>query len=222
MTLLLLVLNLAVFIGWQRRVGLGPSAREGGLRPGELLDGTAGEGAAHLLTYMFLHGGWLHLLGNAWFLWVFGRGVEERLGPARFLVFYLLCGVVGGLVHAGTTLQGAGVESVRAWTPLIGASGAISGLLGAYLMLHPRAKIVTAVPIIVFIKLIALPAWVFLLVWLGVQVAAQNGLGEANVAYGAHLGGFATGAGTVWWFRHRWPKRWERAGGRVQARADAA
>lgn len=228
MTPLLLVLNLAVFVGWQRQVGLGPSAREGGLRPGELLDGTAGEGVAHLLTYMFLHGGWLHLLGNAWFLWVFGRGVEERLGPARFLVFYLLCGVTGGLVHAGATLRGAGLESVPAWTPLVGASGAISGLLGAYLVLHPRAKIVTAVPIIVFIKLIALPAWVFLLVWLGVQVVAQSGYGEANVAYGAHLGGFVAGAGTAWWFRRRQrrrqrlPGRWERAGGTVQPRADGA
>ena len=203
MTLLLLALDLAVFIGWQRRIGLGHSVREGGLRPGELLAGAAGEGAAHLFTYMFLHGGWLHLLGNAWFLWVFGRGVEERLGPVRFLVFYLLCGVTGALIHAGVTLRAAGPESVQAWTPLVGASGAISGLLGAYLVLYPRAKIVTAVPIVVFIKLLALPAWVFLLVWLGLQVAAQSGLGEANVAYGAHLGGFAAGVGTVWWFRQR-------------------
>lgn len=200
-TFLLTALNLAVFVGWQRRVGLGLSAREGGLRPGELLAGAAGEGAAHLFTYMFLHGGWLHLLGNLWFLWVFGRGVEDRLGPARFLVFYLLCGVVGALAHAWATLHAAGPESVSAWTPLVGASGAISGLLGAYLVLHPRARIVTAVPIVIFIKLLALPAWVFLVVWLGVQVVAQSGFGEANVAYGAHLGGFAAGAGTVLWFR---------------------
>ncbi len=202
-TLLLLALNVTVFIGWQRRVGVGLTAREGGLRPGELLAGAAGEGAAHLLTYMFLHGSWLHLLGNAWFLWVFGRGVEDRLGPARFLVFYLLCGVAGALVHAGTTLHAAGPESVTAWTPLIGASGAISGLLGAYFVLHPRAKIITAVPIVIFVKLLALPAWAFLLVWFGLQVVAQSGFGAANVAYGAHLGGFAAGVGTVWWFRRR-------------------
>lgn len=216
-TTLILALNLAVFAGWQRRVGLGFSAAEGGLRPAELLAGASGDGSAHLFTYMFLHAGWLHLLSNAWFLWVFGRQVEERLGPARFLIFYLLCGAVGALAHAGVALHGvataAGPEgpSPQAWTPLVGASGAISGLLGAYLVLHPRAKIVTAIPIVFFIRLLVLPAWVFLVVWVGLQIAAQSGLGESQVAYGAHLGGFATGVGTVLIFRRRRPRL---AGGR--------
>lgn len=218
MTTLVLALMLAVFVGWQRRVGLGHSAREGGLRPGELLAGASGEGAAHLFTHMFLHAGWWHLLGNAWFLWVFGRGVEDRLGPVRFLVFYLLCGLAAGLAHAGITLRASGVESVAAWTPLVGASGAISGLLGAYFVLHPRAKIVTAVPLVVFVKLLALPAWVFLLVWLVIQVVAQSGFGEVNVAYGAHLGGFAAGVGAVLWFRRRQRQRGRMVAAVPQAR----
>ncbi len=208
LTLLLIVANLAVFVFWQQRVGLGYSAREEGLIPRQLhsVSGVTADGLSHLFTYQFLHGGWLHLLTNLWFLWVFGFSVESNLGPARFLLFYLLCGAAAGLAQAFLAPHGSGV-------PLVGASGAISGLLGAYVSLYPRARIITLVPLIIIARVIAVPAWVFLLVWIGLQVFSQAQVqaaisgrhslatAESNVAYLAHIGGFLAGLALVWVFR---------------------
>ncbi len=150
---------------------------------------------ATLLTSMFLHGGWLHILSNMLFLWVFGDNVEDACGHLRYMLFYLACGLVAALVHVASE-PGSPV-------PVIGASGAVSGVLGAYLVLHPRAKVM----ILVFFGLIAeLPAVVVLSVWIAFQVfnAMMQSGGEAGgVAWWAHIGGFIAGALLIVPFRRR-------------------
>ncbi len=144
------------------------------------------------LTSMFLHGGWGHLLGNMVYLWVFGENVEDRLGHGRYLVFYLLTGVAAGLTH---------VHLIPASTvPTVGASGAISGVLGAYLVLFPRARVLTLVPLVfLFFQIVELPAVLYLGLWFLVQllgggVALLAGPDVGGVAWWAHVGGFVAGA----------------------------
>ncbi len=157
-----------------------------------------------LLTSMFLHGGWLHILGNMLFLWVFGRNVEDLIGGGRFLVLYLLCGVAAGIVHVMT----------NAYSPLptIGASGAIAGVMGAYLIKFPRSHIVTLFPIIIFFTTLEIPAALLLLYWFLIQFLSGIGsLGGADytgggVAWFAHVGGFIAGAALVKMFPER--RRW--------------
>jgi len=143
--------------------------------------------AISLFTAMFLHGGWLHLGGNMLYLWVFGGAAENQLGKIRFLFLYLICGAAGTLIHA--------FVYPASNVPVLGASGAISGLLGAFLILYPRAKIVTAIPIFFIIELAALPAMFVIGMWFLIQLAQGIGsLGApADVAWWAHLGGFALG-----------------------------
>lgn len=140
--------------------------------------------ALTLVTSMFLHGGFMHLLGNMVFLWVLGDNVEDALGHKRFLVFYLATGIIAALAHALT--------NTGSQTPMIGASGAISGVIGAYLMLHPKARIKT----LVWYFIISLPAWVVLGFWIGFQafsaIMAAGGAG-GGVAWWAHIGGFTAG-----------------------------
>jgi len=144
-----------------------------------------------LLTYQFLHGGFWHLAGNMLYLWVFGDNVEDAMGHARFLLFYLICGVAAALAQIAADPANV--------SPLIGASGAISGLLGAYLILHPKSRVL--VPI-VFIPLY-LPAWLLLLFWFGYQfVAALDGTG-GSVGWWAHVGGFLAGASLIFLFRYK-------------------
>jgi len=139
-----------------------------------------------VLTSMFLHAGVLHLVGNMWFLWLFGDNVEDALGPARFSAFYFFTGIAGALAQC-FAMPGSRL-------PMIGASGAVAGMLGAYVVLFPRARIVTFVFLIVFIDRVAVPAWFFLGAWL----VGQFFLGDdSNVAWIAHVGGFLSGAGTV-------------------------
>ncbi len=209
LTLTLIAANFAVFAFWQQQVGIGYSAAEEGLIPRQITGGIGSltvDGLSHLLTYQFLHGGWLHLLSNLWFLWIFGFSVENNLGAARFFIFYLLCGVAAGLAQAFLVPRDSGM-------PLVGASGSISGVLGAYVALYPRARIITLVPLVVIARVLPVPAWVFLLVWIGLQVfsqaqiqavvAGRPGLAQAqpNVAYLAHIGGFLAGIVLVWIFR---------------------
>jgi membrane associated rhomboid family serine protease len=143
------------------------------------------------LTYMFLHGGWMHLLGNMWFLWLFGDNVEDRLGRPRFLFFYLACGLVAALA------QFALYPGSHA--PLVGASGAISGVMGAYFLLYPGARIMTLIPVFIFIQLIEVPAFVFLGVWFllqffsGTAEMAGSAGNAGGVAFWAHVGGFVAG-----------------------------
>jgi hypothetical protein len=139
------------------------------------------------LTSMFLHGGFLHILGNMWFLHIFGDNIEDRLGHFRYLIFYLLSGLAAGLIHLLTNWDSK--------IPTIGASGAISGVMGAYLILHPRARIMTLIPIFFFFQFIEIPAFIFLGYWLLLQLvsAGFTPKGVGGVAWWAHIGGFVAG-----------------------------
>ncbi len=140
-----------------------------------------------LLTCLFLHGGWLHLSGNMLYLWIFGDNVEDSMGHARFLLFYGLCGVTAILTQA--------LSEPHSAYPIIGASGAISGILGAYLVLFPRAKVLTLVLLPFFFTTQRLPAMLPLLLWFAVQLISDFGSrgSGASVAFGAHVGGFIAG-----------------------------
>jgi len=139
------------------------------------------------LTSMFLHGGFLHIIMNMWFLYIFGDNIEDRLGHIRYLAFYLFCGVAAGLIHL--------ITNWNSNVPTIGASGAISGVMGAYLLLYPRSKILTLIFIFFFIQFVEIPAFVFLGIWILLQLLSAgftpNNVG--GVAFWAHIGGFVAG-----------------------------
>jgi membrane associated rhomboid family serine protease len=142
------------------------------------------------LTSMFLHGGWAHIIGNMWTLWIFGDNIEDRMGPLRFTMFYLICGLIAGVVHWFTNLHST--------IPTVGASGAIAGVLGAYLVLYPRARIVVLIPIFFYPLFFEVPAVTYLLFWALSQLysgaLALAGPAEvAGVAWWAHVGGFTAG-----------------------------
>ncbi len=150
-----------------------------------------------LVTSMFMHGGILHILGNMLFLWIFGDNVEDAMGPMRFLVFYLVC----GLAAAGAQIAIDPSSSV----PMLGASGAIAGVLAAYFMLFPRARVLTLIPLFFFLRLVAVPAVFFLGFWFLLQVISGAGsIGSSGgVAFFAHIGGFVAGLLLVFPFRRR-------------------
>ena len=143
--------------------------------------------AVTVVTSMFLHGGWLHLAGNMLYLWIFGDNIEDRMGHLRFLVFYLACGVAAVFAQA--------IPAPQSVVPMIGASGAISGVLGAYLLLFPRARVLVLVPLGFVLQVIRLPAVWVLGLWFLVQLLSSLGApeGEGGVAFRAHLGGFVAG-----------------------------
>ncbi len=140
-----------------------------------------------LFSFMFLHGGFFHLLGNMWFLYIFGDNIEDRLGPFRYIAFYLLCGITSGLSHL--------VLNFHSTMPTIGASGAIAGVMGAYLILHPHAKILTLIPIIIIPWFVEIPAFFFLGLWFVLQFLNATGThgGAGGIAWWAHIGGFVFG-----------------------------
>jgi len=149
---------------------------------------TTGQQIFSFLSFMFLHGGIFHLVGNIWFLYIFGDNVEDRLGHGRYLFFYLLCGWASGLFHLFTNLDSQ--------APTIGASGAIAGVMGAYFLLYPRSRIITLIPILFIPYFIELPAAVFLGLWLLFQVisaALTDPPQAAGIAWWAHIGGFLSG-----------------------------
>jgi membrane associated rhomboid family serine protease len=143
--------------------------------------------AATVVSSMFLHGGWLHLIGNMLYLWIFGDNIEDRMGHLRFLVFYLACGVAAVFAQA--------VPAPESVVPMVGASGAISGVLGAYLLLFPRARVLVLVPLGFVLQVIRLPAVWVLGLWFLVQLLSSLMApeGEGGVAFRAHLGGFLAG-----------------------------
>lgn len=149
-------------------------------------------------TSMFLHGGWFHLLGNVWFLWVFGNNVEDSMGHLRFLLFYVVCGLAAAAAQIGVN-PGSVI-------PMVGASGAISGIMGAYIVLYPRVRVHMLVVLVFFITRITVPAWAMLGYWFllqilgGIPALEQEGGG---VAFWAHAGGFVAGMVLIWLFRSR-------------------
>jgi len=162
--------------------------------------------APTLVTSMFLHGGWMHIIGNMWYLWIFGDNVEDRLGHGRFIVFYLLCGMAAAfgqiLIDPASTL------------PTIGASGAIAGVMGAYFVLYPKSRVLALVPLIIFWEVIEVPAIVLLGVWFLMQLLSAGAIAATantgGVAFAAHVAGFIVGVLGVFVFRKREPYRqWE-------------
>ena len=156
-----------------------------------------------LLTSMFLHGSWFHAIGNMWFLWLFGGNVEDRVGHARYLLFYVLCGAAVGFLQAMADPELA--------VPVVGASGAVAGVLGAYFALYPQSRVLTLLPLIVTIEIIEVPALYFLGLWGLVQLFSEAGSiahsagAHDGLAFWAHLAGFAIGLAGV--FLLRQPER---------------
>jgi membrane associated rhomboid family serine protease len=140
---------------------------------------------------MFLHGGWMHLIGNMWMLLIFGDNVEDRLGHWRYLFFYLLLGLISGFIHL--------LSNPTSTMPTVGASGAIAGIMGGYFLLFPRARVLTLVPIIIFIQFIEIPAFIFLGLWflmqflMGTSGLLSGSLESSGIAWWAHIGGFIAG-----------------------------
>ncbi len=190
-TNLLIAANVAVFV-YELRLGgaLVPFAKEYGMVPARIAHLARGPGVdalwppVTLLTSLFIHGGILHIAGNMLFLYIFGAAVEERFGHARFLWFYLAAGVAAGLAMVWMEPESR--------TAVIGASGAIAGVLGSYFVLYPRARIVTLIPLLVFVEVIEVPAVLYLLLWFALQLYAGV-RGGGGVAWWAHVGGFLFG-----------------------------
>ncbi len=148
---------------------------------------SSGQQLFSLFTFMFLHGGFWHLLGNMWSLYIFGDNVEDRLGHFRYLMFYMICGIGSGLVHL--------IFNFHSNIPTIGASGAISGVMGAYFLLYPHSKILTLIPILFIPWFLEIPAFFFLGIWFVLQLISATGShgGAAGIAWWAHIGGFVLG-----------------------------
>ena len=209
-TVLLILANLMVFgyevmLSLQQGKGAEAFLTGHALVPSRLVAGWADEGQwLTLLTHMFLHGGVAHVLGNCWFLWIFGNNVEGRLGSFIYLLFYVMCGLGAAALQV--------LADPSSSLPMLGASGAISGVLGAYFVLFPTAWVVTLVPWIV--PILPVPALVFLILWFAFQTV--SGVGEllagnatgGGVAWWAHAGGFLTGVCLVLWAKaNRWVRR---------------
>ena len=229
-TMALIALNCAAFFvelqqgekleGFVRAYGLTPRRVFGSAAPGEparyrvvgtlLVAERRQPPTAHVpvwltfLTSMFLHGGWMHLIGNMWYLWIFGDNVEDRMGHLRFLAFYLLCGLAAGAAQVALSAQSD--------IPMVGASGAIAGVLGAYLLAFPYARVSTLIFLGFFITVVQLPAFVLLGFWFVIQffsglesmtIAHVGG----GVAWWAHVGGFVVGMALLFVFQKPPPRR---------------
>ena len=202
-TFCLIGVNVAVFL-YQLTLFLGaPQAEEAfvmafGAVPAKIslaLDGRYSfeEGLLPVLTSMFLHGGLMHLAGNMWFLWIFGDNIEDELGHVPYLLFYLICGVFASIAHYATDPYST--------IPTVGASGAISGVMGAYMMRFPFARITTVIVLFVLFTTVELPAIALLIYWFVIQFvsgAAEMGMEGGGVAWWAHIGGFVAGATLIW------------------------
>lgn len=150
-----------------------------------------------LVTSMFLHGGWMHLIGNMLYLWIFGNNIEDVMGHTRFIIFYVLCGILAALAHAAIDPSSE--------IPMIGASGAISGVLGAYLLLFPRAQVLVLIPLGFFSRIMYIPAGFVLGLWFLMQVFSGGlslGSKGGGVAFFAHVGGFLAGMALIGLFKH--------------------
>jgi membrane associated rhomboid family serine protease len=168
-----------------------------GLVPRRITDGGDANAYITVLSSMFMHGGWIHVLGNLWFLYIFGDNVEDNMGSVRFAFFYIASGLTAAAAQVLTDTTSV--------LPMVGASGAIAGVLAAYLVLFPRARVVTLLPIFIFIQWIELPAVVFIAIWFVLQFLSGVGSlahgSTGGVAYWAHIGGFVAGLAMVFLLR---------------------
>jgi membrane associated rhomboid family serine protease len=161
------------------------------------LHGLAYQGMT-LCTAMFLHGGPLHLMGNMLYLWIFGNNIEDVMGHVRFPIFYLVCGIAASLTQVAA--------SPHSRTAMIGASGAVAGVLGAYLVLYPTARVVTLIFLFIFIRIVSIPAVIVLGFWFLLQLLSAGQPGSGGIAFFAHIGGFLTGLALIVPFRRRRPR----------------
>ncbi|WP_071674169.1 rhomboid family intramembrane serine protease [Nioella nitratireducens] len=163
-----------------------------------------------IVTSMFLHGGWMHIIGNMLFLWIFGDNLEDQLGHVGFLLFYLVCGVAAAM--------GQVLADPTSTVPMVGASGAIAGVMGGYLLMFPKARVDLLFILFVFIRVVTVPAWLMLGLWFGMQLAngASSVGAGGGVAYWAHIGGFVAGVILILpaWLRRGGPAFWDRTHGR--------
>jgi membrane associated rhomboid family serine protease len=144
-----------------------------------------------LFTCMFLHGGWMHIIGNMWFLFIFGDNVEDRFGHLGYLLMYVLSGLAAGVLHI--------MADANSVLPTIGASGAIAGVMGAYLLLHPHARVMALIPLGILTRIVPVPAYLFLVLWFAIQILSglQANVMQGGVAWWAHVGGFVAGVGAT-------------------------
>src|SRR5947209_10797114 len=185
-TIVLIVINVLVFLF---EVALDPYTREAFLATYGLVPDHFRLSA--VFTSMFLHGGWMHVLGNMWFLWIFGDNIEDILGHGKYLLFYLLCGAAAAMTQVAA--------SPFSRIPTVGASGAIAGIMGAYMMKFPHSRILSLVTIVFFFTTIEIPAWIMLVYWFviqffsGVGTLGTSQVSQGGVAFFAHVGGFVAG-----------------------------
>jgi membrane associated rhomboid family serine protease len=199
-TVALIAINLGIFFGSWFGGKLDEIVGIYGMRPSEIL---AGKKIHTLFTSMFLHGGILHVIGNVWYLWIFGDNIEDVLGKRKFILFYVFCGLIAGLVHA--------LANSSSNVPTIGASGAVSGVLGAYLLLYPWARVHAAVVFFYFVHLVTIPAMLLIGFWFVLQILSASftwvlGI-QSGIAYLAHIGGFLAGVLLIY---PLWKRRVER------------
>ncbi|MDO6588835.1 rhomboid family intramembrane serine protease [Loktanella sp. D2R18] len=208
-TIALILLNILIFIGsyaLQTDREINRIFAEYGLIPARLY---AGNGLTTPISYMFLHSGFMHLAGNMLFLWIYGDNLEDKLGHVPFLIYYLLCGIAAGLAqYASEPLS---------LVPMVGASGAIAGVMGGYILLFPKARVDVFVFFIVFFRIFPLPAWITLGFWFGVQIfnGLNSAAGGSGVAHWAHAGGFVAGFVLMlpFWFKIGNTGFWKRTEG---------
>jgi membrane associated rhomboid family serine protease len=189
-TIILILVNVLVFLYEFRLSAADPEMANAFIARYSAIpaDIQQGKNILGLFTSMFLHGGWLHLIGNMLFLWIFGDNVEAALGHIGYLFFYLIGGLVGSVSHVLANLGDS--------TPSLGASGAIAACMGAYIVMFPKSRIRTLIPLIIFFTTIRIPAWVFIGIWIALQVvsSASSADSEGGIAWWAHIGGFFFGA----------------------------
>jgi membrane associated rhomboid family serine protease len=196
-TITLIIANVVVFL--RELAGMDTFVRQYALVPAALVEVQGWREISTIFTSMFLHGSWLHLIGNMLYLGIFGNNIEDAVGHFRFIVFYLLCGIAAAAAQV--------LAAPASVVPMVGASGAISGVLGAYLLLFPRARVLVLVPIWIFLRFVHVHAWLMLLVWFGMQLlsglASKRFDISGGVAFWAHVGGFVAGLALILFFKKR-------------------
>jgi len=210
-TYILMAFNIAIFLSYvtlfSDERAIGQFYFDWALLPERV---STGGGYGGLITSMFLHAGWLHLAGNMLFLYIFGDNVEDEMGHIPFLIFYLVCGLLSGLAHV--------LSDAASPIPTVGASGAIAGVMGGYLLLFPKAKVDILIIFVIFFRIFPIPAWIMLMIWFAMQFVGGIGTDPSlgGVAYWAHAGGFIVGLVLTvpFWLRRGGTRFWDRTKGR--------